>query len=150
MNEAGSLREYVLDTSVALKWFLERDEADVGRARGLREACVAGWCVLRAPEFILIEIANALVRGHRHDARSISEALDAVLGLEIPLEPVRIGTLAHAVRLACARGVNVDDSYFLAMAIESGGTLVTADDAFLRKLGAHPNAMALRHMCLPA
>jgi len=55
----------ILDTSVVLKWFLEKDEADVAQARQLRQAHLSGRCLLRAPDLLLIEIANALTVGHR-------------------------------------------------------------------------------------
>jgi predicted nucleic acid-binding protein len=45
--------------------------------------------------------------------------------------------------------VTVYDSCFLAVAIESDALLVTADEAFLRKVGAHLNITSLRNLRLP-
>ena len=144
MNASTLRHEYVIDTSVTLKWFLQKEEGDLGKARELKRAQVEGRCSLRAPVFILLEIANALVRGHRRNPDYVAEALDAVRELEVDLEAMRASTLVHAVRLASSYGVTVYDSYFLAMAIESGRVLVTADDSFIRKVGEHPNIIALR------
>lgn len=146
MNASALRREYVIDTSVTLKWFLQKEEADLEKARDLKHAQVEGRCSLYAPIFILLEIANALVRGHRRNPDYVGEALDAVRELEVDLEAMRESTLVHAVHLASSYGVTVYDSYFLAMAIESGRVLVTADDAFIRKVGAHPNMIALRQL----
>jgi len=142
--------EYIIDTSVALKWFLEREEVDLTKARDLRNACVEGRCSLRAPELLVVELANALTTGHRQAAHKVSEALDAVRKLDLRLEAVRWSTLANAVRLASSYGVTVYDSYFWALAVESCSLLVTADEAFLRKAGEHPGVVSLRRLRLPA
>lgn len=143
------LPEYIVDTSVALKWFLNRGEADVTQARNLRDACVEGRCDLRAPELLVIEIANALATGHQRSPSRVAEALEFVRRLELRLETFQWATLANAVRLASSHGVTVYDSYFLAVAVESGRLLVTADEAFVRKVGAHPNIVPLRRLRLP-
>jgi len=146
MNAPDVRRKYVIDTSVTLKWFVQKEEADLEKARDLKRAQVEGRCSLRAPAFILLEIANALVRGHRREPDYVAEVLDAIRELEVELEAMRERTLVHAVRLASSCGVTVYDSYFLAMAVESGDVLVTADDAFIRKVGAHANLIALRQL----
>jgi predicted nucleic acid-binding protein len=142
--------EYIIDTSVALKWLLEREEGDLIKARDLRNACVEGRCSLRAPELLVIELANALTTGHRHTAHKVSEALDAIRKLDLRLEAVRWSTLGSAVALASSYGVTVYDSYFWALAVESGRLLVTADEAFLRRAGGHPSVVSLRRLRLPA
>lgn len=145
---ADPVPEYVVDTSVALKWFLEREEADVKQARDLRNACVEGRCNLRAPELLAIELANALTTGQQRTPDRVSQALDQVRRFELRLDAFEWNTLADAVRLASSYGITVYDSYFLAVAVESGSLLVTADEAFLRKVGAHPNIVPLRRLRL--
>jgi Arc/MetJ-type ribon-helix-helix transcriptional regulator len=43
---------YVIDTSVVLKWSVERGEADVIQARALRESFVQRKCRLNAPNLL--------------------------------------------------------------------------------------------------
>jgi predicted nucleic acid-binding protein len=117
---------YIVDTSVVLKWFVQSDESDCSQARELRTAYVQKHCTLSCPEFLALELANDLV-----------------------LETLRWSTLARAVELAASLNTAVYDSYFLASAIESGSTLVTADDLFVRKVGKHPNLSALRQLRIP-
>ncbi len=149
MTAAHPSPAYVVDTSVALKWLVESGEGNVLQARQLREAYVNGRCTLRAPEFLLLELANALTMGLRLKMDKVLEALDAVRRVELYLETLRAETLARAVEIASSYGVTVYDSYFLALAVEGGCILVTADDAFVRKAGSHPSLVPLRQLRLP-
>lgn len=150
MTTPEPVKDYVVDTSVALKWFIETGETDVPQARRLRDAYQAGRCTLRAPELLLIELANALKAGHRFNKREILEILESIRGFDLALEALRWSTLARAVEIASSygRGVTVYDAYFLALAIESGSILVTADELFVRSAGAHPNLISLRRLQL--
>lgn len=133
----------VLDTSVVLKWFLEKDEADVALARRLREAHLSGQCFLRAPDLLLVEVANALTVGHRSGVAYVKRALDAIREIQLDLVGLQFSTLAKAVDLASSFGVTVYDSYFLAVAMETDGHLVTADEGFIKKVGRHSAVTSL-------
>lgn len=122
--------------------------ADVSEARGLREAFLQGRCKLTAPDLLLIELANVLTSRHRLKLEKVLHALDTVLNLDLELAPVRPVTLAKAVELAAPHAIAVYDCYFWAMAIGLQAVLVTADDAFLRKAGDHPNIVPLREIRL--
>ncbi len=141
--------KFVLDTSVVLKWFVEEDEADLPQARRLQDAYLQGRCTLLAPELLLFELANALKTGRRFTSSEVLKALEHVFNLELALEGLRWNTLAKAVEMASIHGATVYDSYFLVLAVESGSLLVTADDAFLGKVRAHPNVVSLRKLRLP-
>ena len=143
-----SAADYVVDTSVALKWFVEREEADIPQARRLREAYASGECNLRAPELLLVELANALKTERRFNAKDIHKILESIRGYDLFLEAFRWSTLLRAVEIASSYGqrVTVYDAFFLAVAIESGSILVTADEAFLRRAGQHPNLVSLHQL----
>jgi len=139
----------VLDTSVVLKWFLEKGEEDVTAARRLRDAFLSRRCVLGAPDLLLMEVANALTAGHRASPKQVSEAITIISKIGLHLFEVQLPTLARAIELASTYRVTIYDSYFLAVAIEVDGLLVTADEAFLRKVESHVNITSLRELRLP-
>lgn len=141
--------DYVVDSSVALKWFSYRDEPDLRQARNLREAYIDGRCILRAPDLLLLELANALKAGLRLRASEVLQVLVDFRGLAIRLEAFRWSTLAKAVEIASASDATVYDSYFLALALESNSVLVTADEAFLRKTRRYPSIISLRRLRIP-
>jgi predicted nucleic acid-binding protein len=150
MTQATPRPSFVLDTSVALKWFVASGEADVGLARRLRQAYLDGECTLAAPDLLLVEVANALAVGHRRKIGDVLTALEALLSLDLRLYRLRPDTLHEATRLAAAHpGITVYDACFWALAVKTGGALVTADEKFLRILGPHPNVIPLRHLELP-
>lgn len=138
----------ILDTSVVLKWFLELGEADVARARKLRQAHLSGRCRLGAPDLLLMEVANALAVGRRSSPHAVAQAIATLLEVGLHWFQLEFPTLRRAVEVAATYKVTVYDSYFLAVAVGSGGLLVTSDDAFLRKLNSHANATSLRDLRL--
>ena len=140
---------FVVDTSVVLKWFVESGEKHVDSARELREAFRAGRCVLRAPNLLLIELANALTAGHRAQSERVREALTTVQNLAIEFVELDFETLIKAVGLAAAYALTVYDTYFWAVAMDTSSTLVTADERFLRKVGVRPDIVSLAHLRLP-
>lgn len=150
MTPSSMSPAYVVDTSVAVKWYVEREESDTAPARKLLEAFARGDCILRAPEFLLFEIANALLMGHRRGATVVKQILSQVQNLELELETLKPPVLAKAVEIAAECSATIYDSYFLALAIETGSVLVTADDAFVRKAGHYPELVSLRQLRLPS
>lgn len=120
--------EAVVDASVALKWVLNEPESDWARAlpAGVR---------LLAPALIWTECANGLWR----IARALP-SLDAVHAFGVvsgvPLEVVEssLRTQAEALRLGGRLDHPVYDCLYLALALERGAALATADKRFLRVL----------------
>jgi predicted nucleic acid-binding protein len=139
-----------VDTSVALKWFVQSDESDWRQARELRTAYVEKRCTLSCPEYLVLELANALKTGRKFTGDEIKVIAESFRGLGLVLETLRWSTLEKAVELAALFNTAVYDSYFLASAIESSSILVTADDFFARKVGKHSNLTALRQLRLPS
>jgi predicted nucleic acid-binding protein len=137
---------YVVDTSVALKWYVQRGEPDVTKAFKLLEAYGRGQCTLRAPELLLWEVANALTIGHKLHPADLSEALAHLRGLDLDLKSVQWPTLQSAVDIATAADATVYDAYYLALALESNGVLVTADERFLRKARHYPGIVSLTQL----
>ena len=140
---------YVIDTSVVLKWFVQSDESDWLQARELRTAYVQKRCTLSCPEFLALELANALKTGRRFTAAEINVIAEAFRALNLVLETLHWSTLEKAIELAALFNTAVYDSYFLACAIESSSILVTADNLFVRKVGKHSNLIVLRQLRLP-
>ena len=131
----------VPDASVILKWALaSEDEEDRDRALALREAWVAGECRVLVPSLWTYEVANVL---GRREPRLAPALLNALAGLkldEIPASDV-VETAFGLMRTA---HVTFYDAAYHAVAIDHGGTLVTADASHLRKVGRAGRAVLLR------
>ena len=117
------MSRFVVDASVAIKWFLPEPHDDC--AARLRRT--AGG--LDAPDLLHAEVAGALwkrVRRRELGAAAAERIVDALARLPIESHPARL-LAAAALRIARATGLTVHDYLYLATALLTDGTLVTAD-----------------------
>jgi predicted nucleic acid-binding protein len=128
---------YIVDSSVAAKWVIP--EADSDKALRLLDEFQQGLHELLAPDWLLPEVANVL--GKAAVVRKVltpKEAADgfaAVQGLALKLFPSAPLT-AQALDLAMTHQRAVYDCLYLALAINEGGQLVTADQPIVNQLAA--------------
>lgn len=119
----------VLDTSTLIRFYVP-DGPLPEAAEGALEGAWEGDGILLVPELALAEVAQVLLKKERANHLSADEAkgiLAEVLGL--PLEVVgHAEILSSAASLARRLGLTVYDSIFLALAIERGAPLITADE----------------------
>jgi len=123
----------VVDTSVAVKWFVAEDETPDAFAL-LSRAIIA-------PDLLQVELGHVLTKKVRrgeivedHARGSFGDVI-ALLSL-LPTRPY--GSLAFQLSLDLKHSIY--DCYFLALAIEHGLMLVTADRRFARKVAVTRHA----------
>jgi len=128
----------VLDTSVALKWYVA--ESDSAAAETLLALELA------APDFILVELANALWKKVRRGEIEPAQTQGAHVHLAESVKLVPSASLAgEALSLAMALPHPVYDCLFLALARDLDVPLVTADERLCRRVRASP----LRDIVIP-
>ena len=76
------IAEYIVDTSVVLKWFVREGEGDVGSAHE-RDAYLQGRCSMWSPDFMLLELANALKAGRRFSVSEVGLILRSLRNLQL-------------------------------------------------------------------
>ena len=69
--------QYVVDASVAIKWFADEEKSDI--ARSLLRNVELKTIRIFAPDILLYEIGNALGKGKHFERQDIVDALDLVL-----------------------------------------------------------------------
>jgi predicted nucleic acid-binding protein len=117
------MRQFVVDASVAVKWYLPESHSD--RA----EAVLADPGALLAPDHLYLEVAAVLWQ------RSLRGEIDAATAGQILAElrkvPIELRhtteLVADALALALESGCTLEDSLYLTLAIQVGCPLVTAD-----------------------
>jgi predicted nucleic acid-binding protein len=117
----------VIDTSVAVKWFL--NEPHTAEALAIQRAVQHGTFHGLAPDLIYAEFANTIwkhVRQGRVDVHDGESIIAACLRLPIEAVPSH-ALLLPAFRIACAAGVSMCDALFLSLSEEVKGDMVTAD-----------------------
>ncbi len=128
------MKEFVLDTSVALKWFSEFGESDLDQALQLREDLLNGSVFFTVPELLFYEIANALRYNPRFSLKDVQGAIRSVLDMGLDVRTVEQETLREVINLAFKYNSTVYDTYFLALSTREGKPLITADYKFTEKL----------------
>ena len=139
-------RGYVVDASVAAKWFVQRGDADRERALSIRERFMAGQCRLIMPEFGLLEIANAIRYTPRAKEADAAAALEVLRDLNLELHPTSWDLLRKANAIAWAYRIAVYDATYVALAEIVGFPLVTADEALVRDMKGHSIVLRLRDL----
>jgi predicted nucleic acid-binding protein len=126
------LRPVVLDASVAAKWFLP-DENLAPQADRLLEEAISFF----VPDLFWTEFANILWKASRTGRISQASAMQSLENaLAQPLKTAPSLSLTKAaLEIAAAFDRSVYDSLYLALAIESGTYLVTADERLFRAVG---------------
>lgn len=141
--------KYVLDASVAAKWFTTHDEPHRAKAAEIRSLHVEGRCKLVIPEFALLEIANAVRYSARADEEAVARAMTLLEQLRLEVVPLDWELLRKANAVAWGYGTALYDAAYVALAEREGVPLLTADDALAKKLAGHGLVVRLASLALP-
>jgi predicted nucleic acid-binding protein len=122
----------VVDASVAAKWIFSEQDSD--RAEALLHGTVEGRLKSLAPDILPAEIGNVLVmrvlRGLLREQQALPEyerfqrSCPALISNKTLVEP--------ALRLALRQRHPIYDCLYLALALEAGCDLITADEKLHR------------------
>jgi predicted nucleic acid-binding protein len=133
------VKRYVLDASVAAKWFLPApQEPFADQALELLREYVQDDLTLLIPDLFWPELGNVLwkaVRIRRISRTSTEQALAELTEIMPPVFSTAL-LIRDAFAIATAFSQTVYDSIYVALASTSGAPLVTADERLLSALGA--------------
>jgi predicted nucleic acid-binding protein len=115
----------VVDSSVAVKWFVREGELGVEEARRLLDDHLAGSLVLAAPAHLMLEVLNAL-RYRGLGPSDLQLAAAGLLGARVEWAPVE-ALASRAAAIAVDHGLTVYDAAFVALAESLDAELITAD-----------------------
>jgi predicted nucleic acid-binding protein len=121
---------WVIDTSALARLFVPDGPVPPDAETAFNRASIGADQIL-APQLLLVEVANVLLRKQRRGELSSSELremLQAVMSL--PIRFFEHGPLLlPACTLAETHGLTAYDALYLALAEQHGAHLVTSDDA---------------------
>lgn len=132
---AASHDGYVVDASVAVKWFAEEEHADAALA--LLGHHKTGRCQFAAPDWLFfLEMANALSRKGFEEA-AVAEVLGNLWRYQLRLVGTRWDLLAKTNVISRGYRASIYDSAYVAVAESTGFPLVTADGELLKRMKGH-------------
>lgn len=122
----------IVDASVAIKWLVQEDGSEAAARMQLEEP-------LAAPDFLIVECANALRTKARRGELAREDAEAALSTLRAT--PIQLfaasNYAAAALALAFDLSHSIYDCMYLAVALAERTVLVTADSAFARAVRRH-------------
>lgn len=134
------MTDFVLDASVAVKWFLPPDHEQLTEEAGiLYRRLVQRETQFVIPDLFWAELASALrkaVRLGRFRKSSADEAIARLLQCDLPTYPTA-DLLSRAFHIAMAYDCSVYDSLYVALAVRTKLQLVTADERLANTLAAY-------------
>jgi predicted nucleic acid-binding protein len=135
------LTSYVLDASVAAKWFLPgADEPLSNEALRLLRSYADGQVSFLVPDLFFPEFSNVLSEAERRGRCSVATAdvaLSEVLRGGFPIFPSS-PLIQPAIQIARTFDRPVYDCIYVALAIETNTHLVTADEKLANALPGMP------------
>ena len=129
--------KYVLDASVAAKWFTRHDEPQRHKAVALRSLHQSGRTKLVIPDFALLDILNAVRYSERAEEADATKALDLLEKLGLEIVPLDWELLRKATGIAWTYRIALYDAAYVAVAERLGFPLLTADEAMTKKMTGH-------------
>ena len=123
----------VIDASVAVKWFVTRDEEALEEAGALLVAHAHSEGSLVGPSLLVHELTNAL-RRRRTEVPDLAAATDVFFDFDVALVPPDRELMVSAARLCAERQLSTSDATYAALALILGCELVTADRRLARAL----------------
>lgn len=119
------MRNIIVDTSVATKWFSQEKEEDFSKALAISTLAQQGKLDLICPEIILIELANVLYFSKKQSQEDCLQSLEFFKG--VCTELTAIEDLTLITELIYNYDLPSYDALFVALAITREIPLVTAD-----------------------
>lgn len=130
----------VLDASVLVKLFFREEHSEVA------EHCLRRADALLAPDLIWAECAQVIWKRHR--CNGLSQENAAAILAELLRVPLRVYASAELIRQAMDLAIHFDrtvyDCLYLALAVETASTVLTADRKLANALADTPLAASVK------
>ena len=130
----------VVDGSVAVKWCLPvANESLVSQAQQMLDAHSRGELHFLVPDLFWAELGNVLwkaVRIGRTSRAAAMSGLASIRDLKIPTS-ASVDLLQLGLEIAFAHDQTVYDSLYVALAVQSGSVVMTADEKLANALAAY-------------
>ena len=105
---------YIVDTSVVVKWFDQEREQHVERALNLFKQMMTGTIRVCSVDLLYYELANALIKGKRRPAKIVYQHLEDLEKLPLRIVAYSMTLMRNALEMAEQYNLTVYDAIFFA------------------------------------
>jgi predicted nucleic acid-binding protein len=117
----------VLDASVGVKWFSDKDEGFISQALDIRESHLSKKLLVAVPDLFYLEVSNAIIQKRHIPVDVVQTAVSAMFSLNFQTIHINSELLTSAVSIARKYSITVYDSCYVAIAKSNNCPLVTAN-----------------------
>ena len=118
---------YVLDTSVVIKWFNQKNELHTRQARKIFDDLQSEKINILIPDLLLVELLNALMIGKKTPIEEANLAVKTLFASTINIVELTLPVLLQTSLVIKQYNLTSYDAYFLALAQYEKCTLVSDD-----------------------
>lgn len=119
------MEKVVIDTSVAIKWFVDEPFSD--KAKLLLERFRNKKITILAPDIILLEIINGLFFSYKLTLPQLKTVIKGFYLLGLSVKPISVSLITKACKIMDKFEIASYDALFIALANKEGYPLITAD-----------------------
>ena len=119
--------EYILDSSVIIKWFSHKNEKHVEKALVILNLLKEQKVKIFIPELSLYEISNALRFNNNFTRHEVSQILKTLMDLELNILFLNREIIDTALEFAYKESITVYDAVFMAISFILKIPLITAN-----------------------
>ncbi|MDD5659494.1 MAG: type II toxin-antitoxin system VapC family toxin [Actinomycetota bacterium] len=124
--------EYVLDSSVLVKWFSSYNEGHRDKAMSLLNLYKEGKVDLYIPELAVCEISNALRYNKNFDENEVKTILKFFMNLELTTVNLNEEIIIKSLGISYEDNITVYDAIFIALSSILKIPLITANPKHLK------------------
>jgi len=123
---------YVIDSSVALKWFSTEEEADLDKALKLQFEIIDLSSSITVPDIFFYEILNVLLKKKELTQKDMEDALISLYKIHPQIIYPKPELLKKTIHLAKKENLTFYDATFVVTAIDNNYILITEDLEMLK------------------
>jgi predicted nucleic acid-binding protein len=129
--------DIVLDASVAIKWFNEKNEDYVENAIKIQDQKISGHLEIIVPDLFFLEVLNAFLTKSGFGPQEISTIQQALQKLDLKIIYPDNAIFENTVIIASASDLTIYDSLYIAVAGVYEAPLFTEDKKILSCRSKH-------------
>ncbi len=119
--------DIVIDASIAIKWFKEKDEEYVGFALSIQEGKRLGDVEIIVPGLLFLEVLNAFLTKPDFTGEDIAAVKESLVKMNMKIIHPDSRLLGQAIDIAVKNSLTFYDALYIAVAGDAGAILYTED-----------------------
>ena len=121
----------VIDASVIIKWFISKKEQGRKEARLLYRLLIDEQISLFAPQFLLVEILNILIKRHHVPRVKVKKFLSKLIHCGIHFEGMMSDDFDHLATIMTQHAISSYDGLYMLLSEKKKAPLITEDRQLL-------------------